>query len=187
MASGLLQGPGFSDVYTQSHRLHYLLRGAGEPAMRPQHPAQDGPDPDDAHSDNCVIESLRGDRVRSGQAEDDGDGANKRARRGCDRTRAHPQIEGPFDGDEVLVPDYADQDRESVRDIQADGCDRSGRRERYRRAERRQRQDEGECCSQPDGADRRLEAVINFVEEVRLRRLLALGFRISPGCALGHP
>lgn len=65
------------------------------------------------------------------------------------------------------MPDEAEQDRDAVADVQADGGDARGGGEGDAAAEGGQREDEAQRRGQPDGAHGAAEAGVDVVEEGR--------------------
>lgn len=136
--------------------------------MRPHDPAAHRPDANNAHRHNGIIQRLGIHRVRSRQAEYDGDEADPAARDECDGAGEHAQIEGAFLCNELALVDEADEDGDAVGDVESDGGDGGCGCEGDAGAEGGDGEEEGEEGGEPDGADGGAEAGVYGVEECGL-------------------
>lgn len=128
-----------------------LPHGPREPCPRPQEPAAEGPERDDADGDGGVVERLAVDGVELREAEDDGDEGDVEACDGGDGAGQRAQVEGALC--EIGRVDEADEDGEAVGDVEADGGDGGGGREGDAGPERGDGEEEGEEGGQADGPD----------------------------------
>lgn len=143
--------------------------------MSPQHPARQGENCNNPHSNNSVIQRLAANRIQSRQAENDTDEANPCHRNKGYGSGKHAQVERPLSRVELAGIDEPDEDRDSVRDVEPNCCDAGCGSKGDRASERGQRKTEGEEGGEPDGADGGAELVVDFVEEVWL---LAVSMRL---------
>jgi hypothetical protein len=91
--------------------------------MRPKHPAAQGPNANNTHRDDGIIERLGVHRVCCGQAENDRYEADPSDADEGDWAGGNAEVERAFFEDETAVVDETDEDWDTVGDVQPDGGD----------------------------------------------------------------
>ena len=89
-----------------------LPDGPREPPPRPQEPAAESPQSDDADGNGGIVQRLAVDRIQLRQTEDDGDEADVQAGHGGDGSRCGAQVERTLF--EIGWVDETDQDGKAV-------------------------------------------------------------------------
>ena len=143
-------------------RLNRLDR-SHKPLPCPNHPTAQRTEQDNPHRHRRIIHRLAIHGVQRRQVEHDGDEADPETGDDADGARQQAEVERAF-GVPVGVDD-GDEDRDAVRDVQADGGDGGGGAEGDGGAERGDREEECQRGGEPDGADGTGEAGVDFVEE----------------------
>ena len=134
--------------------------------MCPQNPRRQAEDRDNAYSDDGIVDSLRGHRVRCWQAEDNRNESNPaHSDQGYDSAH-ETQVERPFL--ECFGVNESKEDRDAVGYVKSYRSDGGSCCESDARTERGQRETEGEEGCEPDSANGGAEAIVDFVEEVWL-------------------
>ncbi len=136
--------------------------------MGPQHPASEREDCNDADCHNSIVQGLASNGVCGWEAENDRDESDPAHGNESYRTGEQSEVKGPFSSAEVPGVDKANQNWDSVGDVETDCCNGGGGCEGNGASEGGEGEAEGEKGSEPYGADGRLELVVDFVEEMGL-------------------
>lgn len=169
---GLVQCLRIVDVDTRDLGLDLANRTV-EPALGPKEPRAQTPEADDTDADGGVVERLRVDGVELRQAEDDGDESDPQ--HSDERHGAGEGAEVEGSADKAGWIDKANEDGETVGNVQADGGDRGRGREGNGRTDGGDGKEERQRGRKPDGPDRRMEAVVHMIEELGQRTVAAEG------------
>lgn len=137
--------------------------GPKEPTPQTEH----GNNPD---SNNRIIQRLRRNRIRRRETENNGDEPDPRHGDESYGLGELAEIKRPFAGPKGGGVDEPNKNGDAVGYVEPDCCDGGCRCEGDGGAEGGEREAEAEKGGEPDGADGGTEAVVYFVEEVRLFR-----------------